>query len=101
MVWLDALGWLGSALLIFSLLQRGCSASGCINLFASVVLTTSTPSSQIWPMVAMNAALALINTGGLRKLLSERHDDKAFEVLEVGPTTSTCATCSTCTTTTS
>jgi hypothetical protein len=85
MVWLNALGWFGSALLVFSLLQSRVLRFRILNLCASVVLTTFNAFLHIWPMVAMNTVLALINLWWLRKLLSERHDVKAFEVLEVGP----------------
>ncbi len=85
MDWLDALGWAGSALLIFSLLQTRVLRFRLVNLIASVVLTTFNALLQIWPMVAMNVALAFINLYFLRRLLSQRHDERAFEVVEVGP----------------
>ena len=39
MSWLDALGWAGSALLIFSLLQARVLRFRVLNLIASTVLT--------------------------------------------------------------
>ena len=44
-------------------------------IVASVVLTVFNALLQIWPMVAMNLALCLINAWFLRKLISERHDE--------------------------
>ena len=85
MGWLDALGWFGSALLIFSLLQARVLRFRVFNFAASLVLTTFNALLEIWPMVAMNAVLAAINVYFLRKLYSERHDETAFEVLAVGP----------------
>ena len=85
MDWLDALGWLGSALLVFSLLQQRVLRFRLINLAGSGVLTVFNAVLHIWPLVAMNVVLSGINLWFLRKLLSERHDEKAFEVLEVGP----------------
>jgi hypothetical protein len=38
----------------------------------------------IWPMVAMNTVLAGINVWFIRRLMGERHDEKAYQVLEVG-----------------
>ena len=35
-------------------------------------------------MVAMNAVLAGINLWFIRRLLTERHDESAYQVLEVG-----------------
>jgi hypothetical protein len=84
MSWLDALGWFGSALLVYSLLQARVLRFRVINLCATVVLTTFNALLEIWPMVAMNVVLACINLFFLTKLLSERHDEKAFQVVEVG-----------------
>ena len=39
----------------------------------------------VWPMVGLNAALAVINVVQLRRLLSTRHDDAAYRVVEVRP----------------
>ena len=85
MSWLDALGWAGSALLIFSLMQARVLRFRVLNLVACVILVVFNALLGIWPMVAMNVALSLINLWFIRRLLTERHDDKAFAALEVGP----------------
>ena len=85
MSWLDALGWAGSALLIYSLLQARVLRFRVLNLVASLVLTAFNALLGIWPMVAMNAVLAGINVWFIRRLVHDRHDDTAYEVLEVGP----------------
>lgn len=86
MSWLDVLGWVGSALLIYSIMQARVLRFRVLNLAACVILVVFNALLEIWPMVAMNVALAAINLWFLRKLLSARHDEKSFEVLEVGPT---------------
>jgi hypothetical protein len=85
MVWLDVLGWAGSALLIYSLMQARVLRFRLLNLVACVILVIFNAVLGIWPMVAMNVALAGINLWFIRKLASERHSDVAFEVLEIGP----------------
>ena len=85
MTWLDALGWAGSALLIFSLMQARVLRFRVLNLVACVILVVFNALLEIWPMVAMNVVLSAINLWFIRKLVSERHDDRAFSVLEVGP----------------
>ena len=85
MSWLDALGWAGSALLIYSLLQARVLRFRTLNLVASLVLVAFNALLGIWPMVAMNAVLAGINVWFIRRLVHDRHDDSAYEVLEVGP----------------
>ncbi len=83
---LDALGWAGSALLIYSLLQARVLRFRVLNLMASLVLVVFNAALGIWPMVAMNTVLAGINIWFIRRLLHERHDDRAYQVLEVGTT---------------
>jgi hypothetical protein len=56
-----------------------------LNLVACVVLVVFNAFLGIWPMVAMNVALSGINLYFIRKLVADRHDEQAFEVLEVGP----------------
>jgi hypothetical protein len=85
MSWLDVLGWAGSALLVFSLMQARVLRFRLLNLVACVILVIFNGLLGIWPMVAMNVALAGINLWFIRKLVSERHSEAAFEVLEVGP----------------
>ena len=82
-VW-DAVGWAGSALLIYSLMQARVLRFRVLNLVACVVLTAFNAALQIWPMVAMNVVLSLINLYFLRKLVADRHDEHVFEVIEVG-----------------
>lgn len=85
MGWLDVLGWAGSALLIYSLMQVRVLRFRLLNLVACIVLVIFNGLLGIWPMVAMNVALSGINLWFIRKLTSQRHSDIAFEVLEVGP----------------
>ncbi|HEY5248905.1 MAG TPA: hypothetical protein VIJ15_10725 [Dermatophilaceae bacterium] len=85
MGWLDVLGWVGSALLIFSLMQARVLRFRLLNLVACIVLLVFNALLGIWPMVAMNLALSGINLWFISKLIAERHSDIAFEVLEVGP----------------
>ncbi|MCW2793777.1 MAG: hypothetical protein JWO76_2875 [Nocardioides sp.] len=82
--WLDILGWGGSALLVFSLLQARVLRFRALNLVACVILVAFNSILGIWPMVAMNIVLAVINVWFIVRLLDERHDEAVFEVLEVG-----------------
>lgn len=64
-VTLDVVGWLGSILLVVSLLQSRMTVLRVLNLVAAVVLTGYNVAISAWPMVAMNAAVALIDIGHL------------------------------------
>ena len=81
---LDLIGWLGSALLVFSVMQARVLRFRVLNLFACIVLTGFNAALEIWPMVAMNIALAVINIWHIRKLVGTRHDQATYTVLEVG-----------------
>ena len=85
MPWLDVVGWLGSALLIYSVMQARVLRFRVLNLAACVVLTAFNAALGIWPMVAMNVALAVINLWHIRNLAATRHDPETYDVLEVGP----------------
>ncbi|MDO9458456.1 hypothetical protein [Nocardioides sp.] len=84
MSWLDLVGWGGSALLVFSLLQARVLRFRALNLVACLVLIVFNALIEVWPMFAMNIVLAAINVWFLVGLLRDRHDEAAFEVIEVG-----------------
>ncbi len=83
--WLDLFGWCGSALLIVSLLQTRVLRFRLLNLCASVSLVAFNALVGVWPMVGMNIATSSINIWFITKMLRERHDEEAFDVLQVGP----------------
>lgn len=83
MSWLDALGWAGSALLVWSLLQARLLRLRALNLIGSLVLLVFNALIEVWPMVALNAVLAGINIFYLVRLLRTRHDEKTYQVVEV------------------
>ena len=84
MTWIDAVGWAGSALLVFSLLQARVLRLRVLNTVACLVLVFFNAVIEVWPMVAMNVVLAGINLVFIARLLRERHDEAAYEVIEVG-----------------
>src|SRR3954447_26214816 len=84
MPWLDVIGWLGSALLVYSVMQARVLRFRVLNLAACVVLAGFNAALGIWPMVAMNVALCAINVWHIVRLVRGRHDDAAYDVLEVG-----------------
>ena len=85
MTTLSAIGWTGSVLLVYSLLQTRVLRFRVLNLAASLILTGFNTAIQVWPMVAMNVVIALINGWQIARLLSGRHDDQRYSVLPIGP----------------
>jgi hypothetical protein len=82
--WLEIVGWTGSALLVWSLLQTRVLRLRAINLVGCLVLIGYNGTLRVWPMVGLNVTLALINLWYLRRLLVSRHDAGAYQVVEVG-----------------
>jgi hypothetical protein len=83
--WLSLVGWGGSALVVFSLLQTRILRLRLLNLIGCVVLIGFNAAIAVWPMVGMNVVLSVINAGQLWWLLRHRHDDAQYAVVEVTP----------------
>lgn len=83
MSWLEAIGWIGSALVVVSLTQARILRFRWMNLIGSIVATGYNLALGIWPFVAMNAAIAVINAYWIVKLTRDRHDGAQYEVIEV------------------
>ena len=83
MDWVDALGWFGSALLVFSLLQARILRLRLLNTVACGILVVFNAMIGVWPMVAMNVVLAAINVVFIARLVRERGDERAYTVLPV------------------
>ncbi len=71
-VWIEVFGWIGSALLIVSLLQGKMLALRIINTVASAMLVLYNVLVETWPMVGMNAAVIVINAWHIWKITRER-----------------------------
>lgn len=60
-VLIEIIGWLGSLLLVVSLLQAQMMRLRVLNLIAALVLVGYNAAVETWPMVGMNAAVAVID----------------------------------------
>ncbi|BCJ50666.1 hypothetical protein Asp14428_21410 [Actinoplanes sp. NBRC 14428] len=83
MTWLDVIGWIGSALLVWSLLQSRLLRLRALNLVGCLVLIGFNAALGVWPMVGLNVVLAVINVWYLVRMVATRHDEKAYRVVEV------------------
>jgi len=81
----DALGWAGSALLVYSVLQSRMLRLRVLNLAASLALVAFNAIIGVWPMVAMNAALCVINAWFAVSLVRQRRLGSAFEWVGATP----------------
>jgi hypothetical protein len=84
MTWLDAVGWLSSVLVVWSLMVARVLRFRVLNLTGAVLATGVNALVGLWPFVAMNGAIAIIDAYWIARLLRERHDAAAYEVVEVG-----------------
>ncbi|WP_027660848.1 hypothetical protein [Salinispora fenicalii] len=84
MNWLELIGWTGSAVLVWSLLQTAILRLRALNLVGCVVLIGYNAAVAVWPMVGLNVVLAAINVWYLRGMLATRHDAATYGVVEVG-----------------
>lgn len=85
MNWIEVVGWVGSAILVVSLLQTRLLRLRVVNLVGCVVLLAYNAVIQVWPMVGLNVVLAAINVFYLWRMLRTRHDDRTYAVVEVRP----------------
>ncbi|MGB9375357.1 MAG: YgjV family protein [Jiangellales bacterium] len=85
MVWVQVLGWVGSVLLIISLLQTRVLRLRVLNTVAAVVLVVFNALVEVWPMAVMNAVIIVINLWQIARLRSAAHAE-GYTLLEVDPT---------------
>jgi hypothetical protein len=81
----EVLGWVRSALLVYSVLQTRILRLRVFNGVASALLVIFNAAIAVWPMVALNLTLTAINVFYVVRLLRGRHDVRTFEVVEVFP----------------
>jgi len=81
----EVLGWVGSALLVYSLLQTRILRLRLVNGVASALLVIFNAAIAVWPTVGLNVTLTAINVFSMVRLLRGRHDSRTFEVVEISP----------------
>jgi hypothetical protein len=85
MLWLEVVGWVGSVLVVLSLMLAGVWRFRVLNLTGALIATGYNAVLGIWPFAAMNAAISVIDVYWLVRLHRERHDAGTYTVVEVGP----------------
>ncbi|WP_431836114.1 hypothetical protein [Cellulomonas sp. Y8] len=81
---LEIIGWVGSVLVVVSLMQARVLRFRWLNFAGSVIATAYNTIVGIWPFAAMNAVIAVIDAYWLCRLTRERHDADVYEVVPVG-----------------
>jgi hypothetical protein len=80
---LEVVGWVGSALLVVSLLQTRVMRFRVLNTVSCVVLIGYNAAVGVWPMAAMNVVLVAINLWVIARLLRSRHDDRTYDAVPI------------------
>lgn len=79
---LEAIGWIGSVILVLSLVQTRILRLRILNLTGCLVHIGYNTAVGVWPMVGLNVVLAIVNVVQLRRLLKERHaTEGGYDVL--------------------
>jgi hypothetical protein len=81
---LEIIGWVGSALVVVSLMQARVLRFRWMNFAGSVIAAAYNAIVEIWPFAVMNAVIAVIDAYWLWRLTRERHDAEVYEVVPVG-----------------
>jgi hypothetical protein len=84
MAWVEAIGWIGSVLLVVSLLQTRVLRLRVLNTVAALVLVAYNAIIEVWPMVAMNVAIVVINLVYVARLRTAS-EPTGYTLLEVDP----------------
>jgi hypothetical protein len=79
----EAIGYVGSGLIVVSLMMRSVLRLRVINLVGALVFTIYGVLIEAWPVVGLNGAIVLIDAWYLRELLPRRAE--LFDVVEVAP----------------
>lgn len=79
---IEVVGYVGSALIVLSLMMRSLLRLRVINLVGAIVFTIYGVLIEAPPVWVVNGAIVLIDLWYLRQML--RDDDERLEVLEVG-----------------
>lgn len=82
---LETIGWIGSLLIVWSLMVARVLRFRWMNLWGAVIATAYNAIIEVWPFAFMNFAIAVIDVYWLRRLYREAHDDKHYRVLPVPP----------------
>lgn len=81
----EVIGWIGTALVVISMLQTRITRLRLINLVGCVVTVVYAAALGLFPVLALNVVLALIQVWNLWKLWHTRHDPSVYRAVAVAP----------------
>lgn len=84
-MYLEAIGWIGSILIVWSLMQSRVLRFRWMNFIGAFIATIYNGVIGVWPFAFMNAAITLIDAYWILRLYRERHDEAVYSVLLLEP----------------
>lgn len=75
----EVLGWLGSGLLVLSLLQKRLLALRVLSLISAAILTSYNLIHGVLPMVVVNAVIVVVNAVYLASTAARRRREATTE----------------------
>lgn len=81
--WYEVVGYVGSGLVVVSLMMRSVLRLRVINLVGALIFTIYGVLIGAWPVVGLNAAIVVVDAWYLRQMLPRRPEH--FDVVEVAP----------------
>ena len=80
---LEAIGWIGSILIVWSLVVARVLRFRWMNLIGAVLATGYNAAIGVWQFAFMNLAITVIDIYWLIRLYREAHDEQVYRVLPV------------------
>lgn len=80
---LEVVGWVGSAIVVWSMMQQRILRLRVYNLIGCLVQVLYNGVLGVWPVVALNVVLALVQVVNLTRLLRGRDDPASYAVAAV------------------
>ncbi len=80
---LEAVGWFGSAVVVWSMMQQRILRLRVYNLIGCLIQVLYNGVLGVWPVVALNVVLAVVQVVNLTRLLRTRHDPETYAVARV------------------
>ncbi|GEL94107.1 YgjV family protein [Cellulomonas composti] len=83
MNWFEVFGWIGSVLVIVSLMVAKVMRFRVLNLTGAAIATVYNAAIGVWPFAVMNFAISIIDVVWIVRLLRERGDEETYEMVPV------------------
>ncbi|MFH5823072.1 hypothetical protein [Georgenia sp. AZ-5] len=82
---LEIVGWIGSAVVVLSMMQQRILRLRVINLAGCLIMVLYNGVLGVWPVMALNVVLAGVQTFHIYRLLGTRHSGATYAVVRVDP----------------